>query len=145
MSLTPKQIENMLDTKKGRTKLANLMVYPLRNAYRLSAPQSTKVKKERKITLVDIQDKILKVGQRVVFCENARETELDIGIIKKISPKSVYIKRDMKDMRSSMDRQMNSKPGDKYYTEKSEYCTKKLITTYSEDNPGYNRIEVYVI
>ena len=76
---------------------------------------------------VDINGKVLRVGQHVVY-SSAHDTSLEIGVIEKVCPKSVKIKRES-DSFSSV----------------PSYTHRALVAWRCFDNPDYNKIEVMVL
>jgi hypothetical protein len=127
--LTEEEISEKLNTPEGLKELAQAMADGLKTRYLIKPPEP-KPKFIPPSTLTDIKGKTLKVGQYVVFCLSATDTELATGIIQIVSPQSVYIKLD----KECVNKYRKDKP----------YFTKKLINPYNH-KPDYNRLEVMII
>ena len=96
--------------------------------------------------LVDIKGDELEVGQVVVFCPTANNTELEWGVIENMTPQTIKIRRSTKNKKSWRDLQYGSSSKDKYYRSKPKYCTKRLVTQCSHySNKKYNRMEVFIV
>lgn len=145
--LTEEEISNLLDTPEGIKQLAQEMVRGLKTIYGLQNPikPPPKPKYIPPKNLIDIKGKILKIGQHVVFCLSAKDTELATGIIEKVSPQSVYIKLDKECLISLTDRRYGNTQKDRYYRENAPYFTKRLVTYPFNKNSTYNRIEIMII
>jgi len=96
--------------------------------------------------LVDIKGDELEVGQVVVFCPNANNTELEWGVIEHMTPQTIKIRRSTQNKKSWRDLQYGKNPGDKYYYAKPKYSMKRLVTQCSNySNKKYNRMEVFIV